>query len=107
MPGKTPHGNGKEPVENGGIRNSKDVEMKDEAALKGKKKAVASKDSDVAPSKAGKKQAEDGDVAMADGDASTEEEEDAAKVDPVVQASAGAFPKLSAHPAQPYSRRSP
>ncbi|CAK7201848.1 26S proteasome non-ATPase regulatory subunit [Sporothrix eucalyptigena] len=86
MPGKTPHGNGKEPVENGGIRNSKDVEMKDEAALKGKKKAVASKDGEATSKtgSAGKKQNEDGDVAMADDDASAEED-DTAKVDPVVQ----------------------
>ncbi|CAK7208360.1 26S proteasome non-ATPase regulatory subunit [Sporothrix curviconia] len=84
MPGKTPHGNGKEPVENGGIRNSKDVEMKDDAALKGKKKALASKDGEAPAAKAGKKQGEDGDVAMADDDASAEEE-DAVKIDPVVQ----------------------
>lgn len=95
MPGKTPRGNGKEPVENGGIRNNKDVEMKDEAALKGKKKASKGGEGEatvvVAPSKgAGKKQGEDGDVAMADDDASAEEE-DAVKVDPVVQTSAGAF----------------
>ncbi|CAK7217837.1 26S proteasome non-ATPase regulatory subunit [Sporothrix bragantina] len=86
MPGKTPRGNGKEPVENGGIRNSKDVEMKDDAALKGKKKALANKDGE-APAKAGKKQGEDGDVAMADDDASAEDE-DTVKVDPVVQTTA-------------------
>lgn len=93
MPGKTPHGNGKEPVENGGIRNSKDVE---EAALKSKKKAIASKDSKdgdeemtvVVPpskgsgSKSGAPDGADGDVDMADGDASAEDE---VKVDPAVQ----------------------
>ncbi|OAA64667.1 proteasome regulatory particle subunit [Niveomyces insectorum RCEF 264] len=95
MPGKTPHGNGKEPVENGGIRNNKDVEMKDEAALKGKKKAIGgSKDGDdevtvvVPPAKAaGRKQGDDGDVAMADDDASAEKDDGAVKVDPVVQTS--------------------
>ncbi len=96
MPGKTPHGNGKEPVENGGIRNSKDVEMKDEAALKGKKKSLSSKDGAndvvVPPSKTavGKKQGDDGDVAMVDDDASADKEDDAVKVDPVVQTSTGA-----------------
>lgn len=100
MPGKTPHGNGKEPVENGGIRNSKDVEMKDEAALKGKKKTLggAVKEGEdevtvvVPPSKAGaagKKQGDDGDVAMADDDASADKDDEAVKVDPVVQTSAG------------------
>lgn len=91
MPGKTPRGNGKEPVENGGIRNNKD-----DAALKGKKKAgKAGEDATVvvAPSK-GKKQGEDGDVAMADDDASAEEE-DVVKVDPVVQTTAGTFSSSS------------
>ncbi|KJR80007.1 26S proteasome regulatory subunit N3 [Sporothrix schenckii 1099-18] len=92
MPGKTPRGNGKEPVENGGIRNNKDVEMKDDATLKGKKKPGKGGDGEatvvVAPSKgAGKQQGEDGDVAMADGDASAEEK-DVVKVDPAVQTSA-------------------
>lgn len=88
MPGKTPRGNGKEPVENGGVRNNKD-----DAALKGKKKAGKGGDEAtvvVAPSKGAGKKGEDGDVAMTDGDASTEEEE-AVKVDPAVQTSAGAY----------------
>lgn len=95
MPGKTPHGNGKEPVENGGIRNSKEVE---EAALKSKKKAVASKDGDeemtvvVPPSKAtsskqGAPDGTDGDVAMAEDGA----EDEVVKADPAVQASAGVW----------------
>ncbi|EFX00988.1 proteasome regulatory particle subunit [Grosmannia clavigera kw1407] len=92
MPGKTPHGNGKEPVENSGVRNSKEIE---EAALKSKKKAVASKDGDeemtvvVPPSKASKQGAldgADGDVAMDDEGASAEDE--AVKIDPAVQTSA-------------------
>ncbi|CAK7266045.1 26S proteasome non-ATPase regulatory subunit [Sporothrix epigloea] len=85
MPGKTPHSNGKEPVENGGIRNSKDVEMKDDATIKGKKKATVTKDGEAPASKAGKKQDEDGDVAMADDN--TTAEEDTTKVDPVAQTS--------------------
>lgn len=87
MPGKTPHSNGKEPVENGGIRNSKDVEMKDDATIKGKKKATVIKDGEAPAPKAGKKQDEDGDVAMADDNVSTEE--DTAEVDPVAQTSGG------------------
>ncbi|CAK7266326.1 26S proteasome non-ATPase regulatory subunit [Sporothrix epigloea] len=86
MPGKTPHGNGKEPVENGGIRNSKDVDMKDEATLKGKKKATTNQDGEAPAPKTGKKQGEGDDVAM--GDDVPAEEDDAAKVDPVAQTSA-------------------
>ncbi|RDA90559.1 hypothetical protein CP533_5670 [Ophiocordyceps camponoti-saundersi (nom. inval.)] len=84
MPGKTPKGNGDEPVENG-VR--KDVDMKD-AKAKGKK---VTKDGDdgmtvvVPPSKASKQpsrsQDADGDVSMAEDDADAE-----AEVDPALQA---------------------
>jgi 26S proteasome regulatory subunit N3 len=94
MPGKTPNGNGKEPVENGGYPGSKDIDMKDESSssLKGKGKKGA-KDGDeemtvVVP--ISKKQSSsqtpndaDGDVSMDDAD----KEED--KVDPVAQAVSG------------------
>ncbi|PHH75337.1 hypothetical protein CDD80_2468 [Ophiocordyceps camponoti-rufipedis] len=86
MPGKTPKGNGDEPVGNG-VRSNDDVDMKDAAKTKGKK---ASKDGDdemtvvLPPSKASKQpsrsQDPDGDVSMAD-DADGE-----AKVDPAQQA---------------------
>ncbi|KAL1873875.1 26S proteasome non-ATPase regulatory subunit [Diaporthe australafricana] len=92
MPGKTPNGNGKEPVENGGYPGSKDIDMKDESSssLKGKGKKGA-KDGDeemtvVVP--ISKKQSSapppndaDGDVSMDDADKEGEE-----KVDPVAQA---------------------
>ncbi|KAJ0117225.1 26s proteasome non-atpase regulatory subunit 3 [Diaporthe amygdali] len=92
MPGKTPNGNGKEPVENGGYPGSKDIDMKDESSssLKGKGKKGA-KDGDeemtvVVP--ISKKQSSapppndaDGDVNMDDADKDAEE-----KVDPVAQA---------------------
>lgn len=103
MPGKTPNGNGKEPVENGGYPGSKDIDMKDESSssLKGKGKKGA-KDGDeemtvVVP--ISKKQSSapppndaDGDVNMDDADKDAEE-----KVDPVAQAVSGnTF--LGAHP---------
>lgn len=91
MPSKTPNGNGKEPVENGGYPGSKDIEMKDDASsLKGKGKKGA-KDGDeemtvVVPMS--KKQSSqpptndaDGDVNM-DGDA---EQDGESKVDPAAQ----------------------
>lgn len=91
MPGKTPNGNGKEPVENGGYPGSKDIDMKDDSSsLKGKGKKGA-KDGDeemtvVVP--ISKKQSSsqppndgDGDVSMDDADKDGEE-----KVDPVAQA---------------------
>ncbi|KAI3401157.1 hypothetical protein diail_303 [Diaporthe ilicicola] len=92
MPGKTPNGNGKEPVENGGYPGSKDIDMKDESSssLKGKGKKGA-KDGDeemtvVVP--ISKKQSSapppndaDGDVSMDDADKDGED-----KVDPVAQA---------------------
>lgn len=95
MPGKTPNGNGKEPVENGGYPGSKDIDMKDESSssLKGKGKKGA-KDGDeemtvVVP--ISKKQSSsqppndaDGDVSMDDADKDGED-----KVDPVAQAVSG------------------
>lgn len=95
MPGKTPNGNGKEPVENGGYPGSKDIEMKDDSSLKGKgKKSLKDKDGDeemtvvVPPSKKQSSQPPSND---ADGDVNMDEsEQDAeAKVDPVVQAVSG------------------
>ncbi|EON98029.1 putative 26s proteasome non-atpase regulatory subunit 3 protein [Phaeoacremonium minimum UCRPA7] len=92
MPGKTPNGNGKEPVENGGYSGSKDIEMKDESSLKGKgKKALKEGDDEmtvvVPPSKkqssAPQPNDGDGDVAMDDSDKADDGE---VKVDPVVQA---------------------
>jgi 26S proteasome regulatory subunit N3 len=96
MPGKTPHSNGNEPVENG-IRSNQDVEMKDESLkTKGKK---AAKDGDdemtvvVPPSKTTKQLSAppppdgDGDVLM---DASGEKLDDGAvKIDPVQQTVGG------------------
>lgn len=99
MPGKMPHSNGKEPVENGGIRGNRDVDMKDkdeQSSLKAKGKK-ASKDGEeemtvvVPPSK---KQSSapppdaDGDVAMDDSDKADDGE---VKIDPVVQTVAGAL----------------
>jgi 26S proteasome regulatory subunit N3 len=88
MPGKTPD---KEPVENGGYRGGKDIEMKDKD-LKSKGKKTGKKEGDdemtvvVPPSK---KQSSvpppndaEGDVAMDDADKAAEGE---VKVDPVVQ----------------------
>lgn len=100
MPGKTPHSNGNEPVENG-IRNNKDVDMKEKEDLKGK----------------GKKGAKDGDEEMTvvvktrpvkgsggadgDGDVAMDEDADEVKVDPVVQAVTGEFPR-TCHDAELY-----
>jgi 26S proteasome regulatory subunit N3 len=88
MPGKTPD---KEPVENGGYRGGKDIEMKDKD-LKSKGKKTGKKEGDdemtvvVPPSK---KQSSvpppndaEGDVAMDNADKTAEGE---VKVDPVVQ----------------------
>jgi 26S proteasome regulatory subunit N3 len=90
MPGKTPHSNGNEPVENG-IRSNQDVDMKDDLKGKGKK---ASKDADeemtvvvpqTRPVKSSAPPDSDGDVAM---DNQAEKDSDSeAKVDPVVQTS--------------------
>ncbi|KAF4585880.1 26S proteasome non-ATPase regulatory subunit 3 [Ophiocordyceps camponoti-floridani] len=85
MPGKTPKGNGDEPVGNG-VRSNDDVDMKDAAKTKGKK----AKDGDdemtvvLPPSKASKQPSRshdpDGDVSMADN------ADGEVKVDPVQQA---------------------
>ncbi|KAL2023678.1 hypothetical protein VTK56DRAFT_1392 [Thermocarpiscus australiensis] len=91
MPGKTPE---KEPVENGGYRGGKDVDMKDKD-LKPKGKKASKKEGEdemtvVVPPSKGSKQSSvpppndaDGDVAMDDDSAKTGEDE--VKVDPVVQ----------------------
>lgn len=96
MPGKTPHSNGKEPVENG-IRPNQDVEMKDDSSslkTKGKKTAKDGEDEMtvvVPPSKASKQNSAppppdaDGDVAMGD----EKDDSGEVKVDPVVQTIAG------------------
>lgn len=87
MPGKTPQGNGKKPVENG-LRKNKDVEMTDASKSKGKKGA---KDADeemtvvVPPSKASKSSKAPAD---AEGDVSMDDDktdDGEVKVDPVVQ----------------------
>lgn len=93
MPGKTPNGNGKEPVENGGYPGSKDIEMKDESSLKGKGNKGA-KDGDeemtvvVPPSK---KQSSHPPTNDADGDVDMEdaEKEAEAKIDPHAQTVSG------------------
>ncbi|KAI0487105.1 putative proteasome regulatory particle subunit [Xylaria cf. heliscus] len=93
MPGKTPHSNGNEPVENG-IRNNKDVDMTDEkSSMKGKGKKGVKEGEDmtvvVPPSKAAKQPSQpphadaEEDVAMEDLDKAEDLE---VKVDPVTQA---------------------
>ncbi|KAI1103029.1 proteasome regulatory subunit C-terminal-domain-containing protein [Jackrogersella minutella] len=91
MPGKTPHSNGNEPVENG-IRNNQDVDMTDEkSSLKGKGKKGVKEGEDmtvvVPPSKTTKQSSQppppdaDGDVAM-----DVDKPEDLeVKVDPITQ----------------------
>ena len=103
MPGKTPHGNGNEPVENG-IRPNQDVDMKDDpASLKAKGKKTKDGDDEmtvvVPPSKAQKLSSSsssaqpppadaDGDVAM---DVDDKADDGEVKVDPVVQTVSGAL----------------
>lgn len=89
MPGKTPNGNGKEPVENGGYPGSKDVEMKDDSSsLKGKGKKGAKEGDEemtvVVPMS--KKQSSAPPPNDADGDVSMEDVDEEEKVDPVAQA---------------------
>ncbi|KAI1385451.1 proteasome regulatory subunit C-terminal-domain-containing protein [Hypoxylon trugodes] len=91
MPGKTPHSNGNEPVENG-IRNNQDVDMTDEkSSLKGKNKKGVKEGEDmtvvVPPSKTTKQSSQppppdaDGDIAM-----DVDKPEDLeVKVDPITQ----------------------
>lgn len=97
MPSKTPNGNGKEPVENGGYPGSKDIEMKDDASsLKGKGKKGA-KDGDeemtvVVPMS--KKQSSQPPTNDADGDVNMEDDDEQdgePKVDPVAQTVSGMF----------------
>jgi 26S proteasome regulatory subunit N3 len=96
MPGKTPHSNGNEPVENS-IRNNQDIDMTDEkSSMKGKGKKSVKEGEDmtvvVPPSKATKQSSQpppadaEGDVAMDDPDKAQELE---VKVDPVTQAITG------------------
>ncbi|KAF2966213.1 hypothetical protein GQX73_g7338 [Xylaria multiplex] len=93
MPGKTPHSNGKEPVENS-VRNNQDVEMTDEkSSMKGKGKKSVKEGEDmtvvVPPSKATKQSSQpppadaEGDISMDDPD---KEQDLEVKVDPVTQA---------------------
>ncbi|KAI1370537.1 proteasome regulatory subunit C-terminal-domain-containing protein [Hypoxylon crocopeplum] len=91
MPGKTPHSNGNEPVENG-IRNNQDVDMTDEkSSLKNKTKKGVKEGEDmtvvVPPSKTTKQSSQppppdaDGDIAM-----DIDKPEDLeVKVDPITQ----------------------
>ncbi|KAI0836982.1 proteasome regulatory subunit C-terminal-domain-containing protein [Hypoxylon sp. FL0890] len=91
MPGKTPHSNGNEPVENG-IRNNQDVDMTDEkSSLKGKGKKGVKEGEDmtvvVPPSKTTKQSSQppppdaDGDISM-----DVDKPEDLeVKVDPITQ----------------------
>ncbi|KAH9904523.1 proteasome regulatory subunit C-terminal-domain-containing protein [Xylariomycetidae sp. FL2044] len=91
MPGKTPHSNGNEPVENR-VRNNQDVDMTDEkSSMKGKGKKGAKEGEDmtvvVPPSKNTKQSSQpppdaEGDVAMDDSDKPEDLE---VKVDPVTQ----------------------
>ncbi|KAI1136490.1 proteasome regulatory subunit C-terminal-domain-containing protein [Hypoxylon sp. FL0543] len=90
MPGKTPHSNGNEPVENG-IRNNQDVDMTDEkSSLKGKGKKGVKEGEDmtvvVPPSKT-TKQSSQPPPPDADGDSmDVDKPEDLeVKVDPVTQ----------------------
>lgn len=94
MPGKTPNGNGKEPVENGGYPGSKDIEMKDDSSsLKGKgKKGLKDGDEEmtvVVPMS--KKQSSQPPTNDADGDVDMEgaEKEAEVKVDPAAQTVSG------------------
>jgi 26S proteasome regulatory subunit N3 len=94
MPGKTPHNNGNEPLENG-VRKNKDVEMTDDkASAKGKTGKKGAKEGEdmtvvVPPSKNSKKSSAPP-AADADGDVSMDDSENAndleVKVDPVTQA---------------------
>lgn len=92
MPGKTPD---KEPVENGGYRGGKDIDMKDKDNLKPKGKKTDDEMTVVVPPSKASKQSSvpppndaEGDVAMDDADKSGDLE---VKVDPVVQTINGAL----------------
>ncbi len=96
MPGKTPHSNGNEPVENG-IRNNKDVDMTDEkSSMKGKGKKNVKEGEDmtvVVPLSKTTKQSSQPPPADAEGDIAMDEPDKAqeleVKVDPVTQAITG------------------
>ncbi|KAI8963474.1 proteasome regulatory subunit C-terminal-domain-containing protein [Daldinia sp. FL1419] len=94
MPGKTPHSNGNEPVENG-IRKNQDVDMTDEkSSLKGKGKKGVKEGEDmtvvVPPSKTTKQSQPPPPDADGDVDMDVDKPEDLeVKVDPVTQAIAG------------------
>jgi 26S proteasome regulatory subunit N3 len=101
-----PHSNGKEPVENGGIRGSQDVDMKEKdekSSLKAKgKKSIKEGEEEmtvvVPPSKGSNRLSApppndaQGDVAMGDVDKVDDAE---VKADPVVQTLAGMTLRLS------------
>ncbi|KAI5863641.1 proteasome regulatory subunit C-terminal-domain-containing protein [Durotheca rogersii] len=92
MPGKTPHANGNEPVENG-VRNNQDVDMTDEkSSLKGKAKKGVNEGDDitvVVPLTKTTKQSSQPPPPDADGDVpmelSEKTEDLEVKVDPVTQ----------------------
>jgi len=98
MPGKTPD---KEPVENGGYRGGKDIEMSDKDLKPKGKKSIKDGDDEmtvvVPPSKSSKHSSApppndaDGDVNMDDSDKA---EDGAVKVDPIVQTINGMYPRL-------------
>jgi len=102
MPSKTPHTNGKEPVENG-INGTKNIEMKDDAPApmkggKGKKMKEGEEEMTVVlpPSKASKLSAPpvkdtEGDVAMDGFEDDLVEDAGAVKVDPVAKAVSGSW----------------
>jgi len=89
MPGKTPD---KEPVENGGYRGGKDIDMSDKDLKPKGKKSVKDGDDEmtvvVPPSKSNKQSSApppndaDGDVAMGDSDKA---DDGAVKIDPILQ----------------------
>ncbi|KAI1760182.1 proteasome regulatory subunit C-terminal-domain-containing protein [Hypoxylon sp. FL1150] len=91
MPGKTPHSNGKEPVENG-VRKNQDVDMTDEkSSMKGKGKKGAKEGEDmtvVVPVSKTTRQSSQPPPPDADGDVvmDLDKPEDEVKVDPVTQA---------------------
>ena len=99
MPGKTPD---KEPVENGGYRGGKDIDMTDKDLKPKGKKSIKDGDDEmtvvVPPSKSSKHSSApppndaDGDVNMDDSDKA---DDGAVKVDPVVQTINGAYFHLS------------
>lgn len=102
MPGKTPHTNGNDPVENG-INGAEDIEMKDDApkplkAGKAKKTKEGEEEMTVVvpPSKGSKLSApppkdNEGDIAMDGFEEENGVDVSAPKVDPVAQAISGMY----------------